>query len=320
MRSSYPKKNRKFKLLTGDSVIDTTTVPHPPLASDKTQNETHSIPIQSGILDTDMSIRNSPKKHSLLDGCYDETESAESFKAALNEWRNEENETGTETMTSSTDISKKQTILSFPAFTTNNKLTYFDRLVLRKYKSEIPKSKSEENCEISGFERESLKSTISEYNIFYNADLNITELTNEVILDTTNSGTKCGSDMKLKIVTQTNLSGFFLLGTEVSNENKSQTNQNVDFYSTKITSISRGKFSWKPSESVTKNSYNYGSDSDSSTDSTLEDFVEKNDRNISEDEDMLALEELSNELATGGTGGLWTELMCHRPPTSSDFT
>ena len=371
IRSSYPKKNRKFKLLTGDSVVGTTTVPHLPPVYDRVPNiprvetkaespesetkeiiigtntaetgldTSHSIAFERGNLDTDTGDRNSPIKHSLLDGCYNESESAESFQAALNEWRKVGNETETETETETT---MKRNILDFPAFTTNSELSYFDKLLLTKYKSEIPKSKSEEKIEISDFQESTLKPSISEFNIFYMADLKIGqqpknseslvitenknsegyEHTNGSMFGTNQGVGNSGSDLKQNsLVTQTDLSGFFLLGTQVSNDDNNLTNEIRKSHSIERPSILGGKIAWNPLESVSKNSDSYSSDSDSSDGSTLEYFEDKNGGNISEDEDMLTLEKLSDELATGGisgTSGLWTELMSHRAPTSSDFT
>ena len=353
MKSSYPKRNRKFKLLTGDSVVDTNTVPHPPPLYDKPQiaelDTSHSI-----TLDMDTSECNSPIKHSLLDGCYDETESAESFQAALNEWRSAGSDTGTGT---DPEPTKKGQIIDFPAFSTNTELTYFDRLMLLKYKSEIPKSQIEEQIEFSNFE-ELAQPPISEYNIFYSADLKIEQETKNsnslVITEITESedyehsngnvsaansrgnsdtavNSRVNSDtaVKFKTVTQTDLTGFFLLGTEVSDENNDNNTQNnqtavsEDSHSIERESALGQNIAWNPSDSVTRDSHSNSTDSDSSDSSTLEDFGNNNDGNVSEDEDILTLEKLSNELAEGdthSTSGLWTELMCHRPPTSSDFT
>ncbi|KAI6658573.1 Zinc finger B-box domain-containing protein 1 [Oopsacas minuta] len=354
MKNTQHKKNRKFKMLTENSLVETNNVPHPPPPCDRAKGgaivsspeTSHSITLGNGNLETFLCERNSPIKHSLLDGCYDETESAESFKTVLEEWRNAgiETKTAIGTVTINTEVPVNRKILEIPDFKTSSTLTYFDRLMLKKYKSGSNTSKLELKSEIHE-NTESLNPSISQYNIFYNSEnlhlepeptpnqgLKITEILDEDELDelgpkgVKNNHTQ--SDNNFKIVTQTNLSGFFLLGTKVVGEEIS-TNQYPD-YVDNGTLILGGKTAWNQGESINSHKVvNFSSDSDSSSDCPLVDFDECFDNNSSGDDDILTLERLSNELKNvsdcgtnsgieSGTG-LWAELMCHRPPTSNDF-
>ena len=334
---SNPRKARKFKFLTENTNVDTKNIPHPPKC-EKSQIS-HSIPIANDTLETEAFQRNavSPVKHSLLDGCYDESQSANSFKEALNDWRNAKSETETETMTSSTEPMQQRKPIELPAFQPNQNLSYFDRLMLRKYKSEVT-SNSARKVPSPEIQNSVLRNSVSEYNIFYSQDpkiehdaknIEVLEITEVIDSDECDANkVKNFEDTKgpsLKIVTQTNLSDFFLLGTAKSNEDSFEVpNEFERNHKSGESVISVKNQAWKPSESVQINQQlepQVIEDNSSDSDLPIQDIDGHNDTDLSEDDDILTLERLSEELKSGAYSDtiLWSDLMKHRPPTSSDF-
>ena len=308
MRNIQPNKTRRFKLLSEDSLVDSNNIPHPPLVPCENSSpvkSSHSISHGGSNLATDDCGKNvtSLVPNSLLDGCYDETANADSFKTALNEWRNAGTGTKSGTMNTSTDEPVDRKILELPPFRTNSALTYFDRLMLNSYRTgtnTLPEEKPAKNAD-------SLQPSISEYNIFYVSE----NLKVEPNYEPEPRGDK---DMNLKITTQTDLSSFFLLGTEQTNEIPPEsTNQKSDNHAGRL--VSGGRMSWRQDDAI-----NSTDSSDSDSECSL---VEFEDNNFSEDEEILTLERLSNELKSGSKSGmdsgLWAELMCHRPTSTSDF-
>ena len=321
MKSTQPMKHRRFKMLTENSLVDSTNIPYPPPVSCEKTNpaqSSHSISHESSNLATESCEKyvTSQIPNSLLDGCYDESANAESFKEVLNEWRNSGPGSKTGTMNTSTDKPVNRKILELPSFKTNSTLTYFDRLMLNRYQTGTNTSHEEKPAR----NVDTLKPSISEYNIFYSSGnlglepepgpkLEITE-----VLDSNAVEARSDNNMHLKITTQTDLASFFLLGTEETDEILSQsTNQILDYHAGKL--ISGGKIAWRQDDAI--NSTNTDSDSECS----LVDYEDNLDTNFSGDEEILTLERLSDELKSGTKSGssLWTELMYHRPPSTSDF-
>lgn len=330
LRNTQPKNSRRFKLLTENSLVDSNNnIPHPPPVSCRKSilspaDSSHSILHESSNLATESFFKNatSPIPNSLLDGCYDETANAESFKAALNEWRTAGIGTKTGSMTTSTDKPTDK-ILELPAFKTNSTLTYFDRLMLNRYRTETNTFIREEQLVK---DVETLEPSISEYNIFYDSEnlnsepnpgqepkLEISEILD--FDETSEFEPRGDNNVYLKKVTQTDLGSFFLLGTEETDQIPDEsTNQILDSHAGEL--ISGGKTPWRQDDAINR-THNSSSDSECS----LVDYEDNSEGNYSGDDEILTLERLSNELKSGmdSDTDLWTELMCHRPPSTNDF-